>query len=226
MFQQSALSKSLLRDLGGRIIRTGMGSVRHEGDDHEMRHHVFRIIRIGCGSVSSCSSTRASQPGSTHCRRARRQVSLAYMDGVWRGPAWTILPSGEKHTITQTERIGLFLDGSVKVIEGRGYDPDGKVTFNAFGTISFNPATKVYTLHSHAMGNVGDFVLTLSPDGYTWDIPTGPMTIRYTAAIKDGAWREVGDRLVPGKDPVRFFEMNLKRLGDTDWPGAGAISPK
>jgi len=152
--------------------------------------------------------------------------SLAYMDGVWRGPAWTILPSGEKHTITQTERIGLFLDGSVKVIEGRGYDPDGKVTFNAFGTISFNPATKVYTLHSHAMGNVGDFVLTLSPDGYTWDIPTGPMTIRYTAAIKDGAWREVGDRLVPGKDPVRFFEMNLKRLGDTDWPGAGAISPK
>ncbi|MDQ2944650.1 MAG: DUF1579 domain-containing protein, partial [Acidobacteriota bacterium] len=29
---------------------------------------------------------------------------LAFMDGVWRGPAWTILPSGEKHTITQTER--------------------------------------------------------------------------------------------------------------------------
>jgi hypothetical protein len=27
---------------------------------------------------------------------------------------------------------------------------------------------------------------------------------------KDGAWREVGDRIVPGKDSVRFFEMNLK----------------
>ncbi len=106
-------------------------------------------------------------------------VRLAYMDGVWRGPAWTILPSGEKHSFTQTERIGPFLDGSVKVIEGRGYDPDGKVTFNAFGTISFNPATKVYTLHSHAMGNVGDFVLTLTPDGYTWDIPAGPMTINW-----------------------------------------------
>ena len=51
----------------------------------------------------------------------------------------------------------------MKVIEGRGYDPDGKVTFNAFGTISFNPATKVHTLHSHAMGNVGDFVLALTP---------------------------------------------------------------
>ena len=39
------------------------------------------------------------------------------MDGVWRGPSWTILPSGEKHVGTQTERIGPFLDGSVKVIE-------------------------------------------------------------------------------------------------------------
>ena len=27
--------------------------------------------------------------------------SLAWMDGVWRGPAWTILPSGEKHEITR-----------------------------------------------------------------------------------------------------------------------------
>lgn len=153
-------------------------------------------------------------------------VRLAYMDGVWRGPAWIILPSGEKRTSTQTERIGPFLDGSVKVIEGRGYDADGKVTFNAFGTISFEPATKVYTLHSHAMGYVGDFVLTLKPDGYTWDIPAGPTTIRYTAVIKDGAWREVGDRIVPGKDPVPFFEMNLKRVGDTNWPAAGAISPK
>ena len=63
-------------------------------------------------------------------------LPLASMDGVWRGPAWTILPSGEKHSVTQTERIGPLLDGSVKVIEGRGYDADGKVAFNAFGTIS------------------------------------------------------------------------------------------
>jgi hypothetical protein len=153
-------------------------------------------------------------------------VRLAYMDGVWRGPAWIILPSGEKQTMTQTERIGPILDASVKVIEGRAYDPNGKVIFNAFGTISVDPASKVYTLHSPAMGYVGDFVLTLTSDGYTWDIPAGPMTIHDTAVIKDGAWHEVGDRIMPGKDPVRFFAMNVKRVGDTDWPAAGAISPK
>jgi hypothetical protein len=153
-------------------------------------------------------------------------LRLSFMDGVWRGPAWTILPSGEKHSITQTERIGPFLDGAVKVIEGRGYDPAGKVAFNAFGTVSYNPAMRVYTLHSYAQGQVGDFALTPTADGYVWEIPAGPMTIRYTAVIKDGAWREVGDRLMPGQEPVRFFEMNLKRVGDTNWPAAGAISPR
>jgi hypothetical protein len=153
-------------------------------------------------------------------------LKLAYMDGVWRGPAWTILPSGEKRDITQTERIGPFLDGSIKVIEGRGYDPDGTVTFNAFGTISFDQSTRAYTLHSYAQGRVGDFELKLNNDGYEWEIPAGPMKIRYVAVIKDGAWREVGDQIAPGKEPVRFFEMNLKRVGDTDWPAGGAISPK
>jgi hypothetical protein len=151
---------------------------------------------------------------------------LAYLDGVWRGPAWIIPPSGEKHTFTQTERIGPFLDGSVKVMEGRGYDPDGKVTFNALGTVSFDPATKTYTLHSYAMGNVGDFALNLTPDGYTWDIPAGPMTIHYAAVIKGSEWHETGDHIVSGKDPVRFFEMNVKRVGNTDWPAAGAIGAK
>jgi hypothetical protein len=150
---------------------------------------------------------------------------LAMMDGGWRGPAWTILPTG-KHSITQTERIGPFLGGSIKVIEGRGYNEDGSVGFNAFGIISYDPATKVYTLHSHAQGQAGDFVIKPTADGYTWEIPAGPMTIRYTAVIKDRTLREVGDRIVPGKDPVRFFEMNLKRVGDTDWPAAGAIPMK
>ena len=151
---------------------------------------------------------------------------LAFMDGVWRGAAWTMLPSGEKHAITQTERIGPFLDGAVKVIEGRGYEADDKPSFNAFGTVSFDPAQKSYTLHSHAMGMVGDFKLTPTADGYSWEIPAGPMIIRYTAVIKGAKWREIGERVFPGKDPVQFFEMNLVRVGDTDWPAAGAVAAK
>jgi hypothetical protein len=191
-----------------------------------------RLLTSVCMTImiAEASSTTFAQadsdPASLIAAQRRAMLKFAYMDGVWRGPAWTILPSGEKHNITQTERIGPFLDGSVKVIEGRGYDPDGKVTFSAFGTISYNPATHAYTLHSYAMGRVGDFVMKPSADGFEWEIPLGPTKIHHTAVVKDGTWREVGERIAPGKEPVRFFEMNLKRVGDTDWPAAGAISPK
>ncbi|HUP30339.1 MAG TPA: hypothetical protein VM122_09220 [Usitatibacter sp.] len=151
---------------------------------------------------------------------------LAYMDGVWRGTAWTLRPSGEKHVITQTERIGPFLDGSVKVIEGRGYDEAGNVTFNAFGIVSFDPGKRAYSIRSYALGHMGDFVMTPNADGYTWEIPAGPATIRYTARVKDGTWLEIGERIVPGSEPAKFFEMTLKRIGDTGWPGANPIPPK
>jgi len=178
--------------------------------------------------LAAAPALAQGRPDSVALAAAQKEALKAFaaMDGVWRGPAWTILPNGEKHTITQTERIGPFLDGAVKVIEGRGYEADGRTSFNAFGTISFHPAKNAYTLHSHAMGNVGDFVIKPTADGYTWEIPAGPTTIRYTAAIKDGTLKEVGDRLEPGKDPVRFFEMALTRIGDTTWPAGGAVPPK
>lgn len=191
---------------------------------------IFIILMMAVAATIGVSATALGQgrqdPATVIAAQREAMLPLAFMDGVWRGPAWTILQSGEKHNITQTERIGPFLDGSVKVIEGRAYDSNGRVGFNAFGTISYSPATHVYTLHSYALGNVGDFALTRTADGYVWEIPAGPMTIRYTAVIKDGAWREVGDRIMPGKELVRFFEMNLKRVGDTNWPAAGAISLK
>ena len=179
-------------------------------------------------ALASVAVFGQGRPDSAALLKAQREAMapLAYMDGVWRGPAWTILPSGEKHSVTQTERIGPFLDGAVKVIEGRSYDAGGKVTFNAFGTISYNTEAKSYTMHSYALGSVGDFVLKPTADGNVWEIPAGPIRIRYRTVIKDGTWREVGDRIEPGKEPVRFFEMNLKRVGDTKWPADGAISPK
>lgn len=183
-------------------------------------------LLMGAGVWSATLAQGRPDPAQVIAAQQGAMGRLSFMDGVWRGPAWTILPSGDKHTITQTERIGPFLDGSVKVIEGRGYDQDGTVTFNAFGTISYDPATHAYTMHSYAQGHVGDFMLTPTADGFTWEIPAGAILIRYSATIKGGVWREVGDRLLPGQEPIRFFEMNLKRMGDTTWPAAGAVSPK
>lgn len=188
-----------------------------------LKHRLAALALLAVIAAPAHALAQGPDPAALLAAQRTAIAPLSFMDGVWRGPAWTILPTG-RHDITQTERIGPFLDGSVKVLEGRGYDPDGTVTFNAFGTISYDPATHAYTMHAYAQGRVGDFVLTPTADGYVWEIPAGPMTIRYTAVIRDGAWREVGDRIMPGREPVRFFEMNLRRVGDTDWPAAGAVS--
>ena len=111
--------------------------------------------------------------------------------------AWTLQPNGEKRHITQTDRIGPFLQGAVKVIEGRGYLDDGQVGFNALGIVSYDPARRAYTLRSYALGH-----------------------------SEGGTLHEVGDRIVADRDPLRIFEMTLRRVGDTDWPAANAIPPR
>lgn len=187
----------------------------------------FTVFTLAAAVLSSVSLAQA--PPDTAALIAAQRTAMAKfsrMDGVWRGLASVVLPSGEKHHITQTERIGPFLNGTLKVIDGRGYEADGRVSFNAFGVISFNAQTGRYRFHSHAQGLSGDYTITPTDEGYVWEIPAGPMTIRYTAVIRDGVLKEVGDRIAPGKEPVRFFEMTLTRIGDTDWPAGNAVPAK
>jgi hypothetical protein len=165
-------------------------------------------------------------PASLVASEREAMGKLAMMDGVWRGTAWSLGPTG-RHDVIHTERIGPFLDGSVKVVEGRSYLADGKVGFNAFGIISFNPASGAYTLHSYAQGFAGDFPLKIEADGYSWELPAGPgAVIRYRATIGGGAWKEVGYRVAGAGEPVQIFEMNLKRVGDTRWPAGDAVPMK
>ena len=181
-----------------------------------------------CSGIAPLPTTAQSRPDPAPLMAAQREAmaTLQAMDGVWRGAAWTLRPSGEKHHIVQTERIGPFLVGWVLVLVGGGLVGVGLVGLFGLGVVWFNPATRAYSMRSHALGQAGDFVFAPTAGGYSWEIPAGPVTIRYTAVIKDGTLHEVGDRIVPGREPQRFFEMTLKRVGDSDWPAAGAIGPK
>jgi hypothetical protein len=184
---------------------------------------------ILAAAILALGAPVAAQPGNPAVLQAAQREAmgkLAAMDGVWRGNAWTLTPAG-RHDVLHTERIGPFLGGTVKVIEGRAYNADGSVGFNAFGIIFYDPAAKTYSMHSYAMGHAGDFPLDVRPDGYVWQIPAGPGTIiRYTATIKDGAWREIGERIAGTGAPVQMFEMNLKRVGDTSWPAGEPVPMK
>jgi hypothetical protein len=186
------------------------------------------IALLAAFAVTSATAAPApADPTARMSAQVEAMKRLSWMDGVWRGQAWTILATGERREVTQTERIGPALSGGIKVLEGRGYLPDGDTGFNAFGVLSFEPRTGAYTLHSYAMSQAGDFPLKPTADGYVWEIPLGNFSIRYTAVLKDGVWTETGERVVPGSDPAAvFFQMKLRRVSDSPWPSAGAIPPK
>ena len=170
-------------------------------------------------AVSQVPPNAAARIAAQHAAMAR----IAYMNGIWRGPAWSLTPAGRREII-QTERIGPLLDDGVKVIEGHGYLADGTTGFNALGIISFDPGTSTYVLHSYAQGYSGDFPLRLTDTGYVWEIPAGPgAIIRYTATIADNHWREVGERIAGEAPPMQIFEMNLVRVGDTGWPAGDPV---
>ena len=193
---------------------------------------MFRNSSVFCGllfGVVFAGGVSAQQPPDTATLLKSERAAmapLAMMDGVWRGSAWMLTPSGDKHTITQTERVGPFLEGSVKVMEGRGYEPDGTVSFNALGVLSYNPMSKAYRMHSHAQGFSGDFDFQLQQNGFVWSVPAGPATMKYSATFGDGTWHEIGERIVAAEPPVRVFEMTLKRVGKTDWPTTTPVAMK
>jgi len=171
----------------------------------------YGIAAIGLSLMAAAAPSIASgqqRPDPAALVSAQREAMnrFAILDGVWRGTAWIMLPSGQKHHLTQTERVGPFLDGSVRVIEGRGYEDDGRVGFNALAIVSFDPQTDTYSMRSYAQGRAGDFVITPTEDGFQWEIPAGPMTIRYRRCLA----RARGKRLVTALGPAKNRSASMR----------------
>jgi hypothetical protein len=189
------------------------------------------VAALGAGATGAAAPVLAQQL-SEEAVAARMKAQkealapLARMDGEWRGTVWIADRTGKRTVLVQTERVGDMLDGTVKVIEGRGFE-DGKLVFNAFAQVSYDPDKKTMTMRSYTRGMQGDFPIEATADGFVWTIPAGPnAVIRYTAVIKDGTWVEKGEYVPNGGQGMQFMEMNLKRVGDTRWPAEGGLGPK
>ena len=158
---------------------------------------------------------------------AKGMAKLSFMRGVWRGPASGTGVDGKPYKVTQTERMGPLLGGDIIVIEGRGYNADNTTGFNAFAVVSWDARADKYEIRSYAQGYAGTFELKLTKDGYVWETPAGPNAImRFTATVKGDSWREIGEYVAKDKPAVKTFEMNLKKVGDTDWPLGSPIRPR
>ena len=181
------------------------------------------MVAVSTATLTPAVARQQDAAGSPVQREA--MARLAFMDGEWRGTAVINGPGG-RVTLTQTERVGPHLGGSIRVVEGRGYAADGATQFNAFAIIARDERTQAYTFHAYAQGYQGDYPFEATEDGFRWQTPAGPgASIQYVATIKDGRWHEVGHFVREGQTPLPYIEMDLRRVGDSDWPGAGAVAP-
>lgn len=161
-------------------------------------------------------------------RLARMREVMGMMkgfNGTWRGRSLARIPNAPVRDLTATYRVGEMLGGTVRVGEGRSFGPDGAVALNGFTVVQHDPATGRTSLRLQYGGRIYDHALTVVPDGYDFIIrpPGENMELRYKVRVVNGVWTEEGVRHAPGVEPMPYFNMELRRVGDSDWPAAGAI---
>ncbi len=185
------------------------------------RFPAIRVRRFSNGillaalMVSLTSLVVAQGPGQTWVDAQREAMrKLSSLAGSWTGPV-TIVRGPQPLHLTQTDQVEYKLDGLVMLIEGKSTDSDGKTSFAALATVSYDEATHTYRFRAYNGGHYVDTELTLLADGFSWGFKAGPADIVNTMHITaKGEWSEVTQATVGTNPPMHAVDMLLVRQGD------------
>jgi hypothetical protein len=145
-------------------------------------------------------------------QEAMKALKLA--DGDWRGPSKVLRRQGWVDMV-EAQRVETLLDGTIRTIESRGYEKDGRLSFTAFAVISYDPSAKSYSLRSYSNGRATDYPFEVSANGFSWEIQSSPkMTVRYEAVLKSGVWTQSATRIPAEGEPEKYVEFAVKRVGN------------
>ncbi|HEY7798701.1 MAG TPA: hypothetical protein VIA80_08070 [Hyphomonadaceae bacterium] len=151
---------------------------------------------------------------------------LAFLDGDWRGSSRVRRKDGWAPMV-QAGRVGAVQDGTVRMIEAKGYESDGRLSFDVLRVISYEPETKTYLMRSYQSGRIRDHVLSLTANGFAWESePSGAATTRYEASVKNGVWTETATRVPSRGEPETYVEVTMKRQRSSGWPTASGSGAK
>jgi len=159
-------------------------------------------------------SLTAQQPSATPSGpdvQREAMHKLAFLAGHWSGPISVSRGPGEPVKLTQTEEIQYKLDGLVLLIEGTSRDSEGKSSFNALATVSFDDATHNYRFRAYNGGRYIDTELTVVTNGFSWSYDAGPAHIVNAMHLTGkGEWAETTEVTVGSNPPHRGVDMLLQ----------------
>lgn len=137
---------------------------------------------------------------------------LEVLTGDWEGIGWYQQGQNKKYDIRQTEHIERKLNGTLLLVEGKGYVNDS-LSFNAMAMFSYSLTDKTYVIESHlADGKATVASGSFNEEGkFVWgfDVPQGK--IRYTMTLTETTWNEYGEYSADGNQWWKFMEMNLTK---------------
>lgn len=169
--------------------------------------------------VSVAAATLGQQPRGMPTGDAERaaMAKLDYMAGRWEGEGWMDMGGG-RNTFRGSETVQKKARGVALLVEG---DFTGKLgstseegpVHTTLGVISYDARAGKYRFASWlATGNSGTHELTLTADGWQWELEVPQMRMRYTAKFTPaGEWIETGERSTDGTTWKQFFQMTLRK---------------
>jgi hypothetical protein len=150
---------------------------------------------------------------------AAEMQPFEFLVGQWEGPAWYMAPNGERVDVIQTEDVFPAAGGHVLVVQGTGYlrqadGTPGEVAFEAFGVLSYDPATRTHYVDAFRDGQHIRTEATPIESGFDWGFEAQGRRVRYEMRRDaEGRWVETGHVMVAPERWVPFVEMTLGRVG-------------
>lgn len=176
-----------------------------------MKTHIILCVLVTYSALISAQNPTEKQQ--------EAMEKLSWLEGTWKGAAWTQMGPQKRDTFWMTETISYKLDRTIVEVEGIGKDKTGEVAHHARAVISYNANTQKYQWHAWRIpgGIFSEHEPQLSEKGFTWamEVPSGNIRYEVTHTEEDG-WFETGEFSSDGESWTKFFEMNLHRSNNQE----------
>ncbi len=171
------------------------------------------IAAIVSTAFAQNEKEKMQQPNAAEAKRAEMK-NLDRLIGQWKGAGW-IQQGAKRETFDGTETVQRKIGGLALLVEGNFKNKEGVVIHDTLAVISPNMKTKTYDFQTYlANGMNGIQELKTIEGGWQWGLQFPGGAMRYTIKIENDIWNEIGEMSRDdGKTWMKFFEMNLKKVG-------------